>query len=144
MVKTEAVKFLVTEECGRLARWLRLMGYDTAQATMQSLTELYRMAYSQHRIVVTRNSRVSASCLFPVIHLNSPLLEEQLRQLLRELKLELDDIRFFTRCDRCNVPVEEMEKPLVRDLVPPYVYRTQERFFSCPSCQRIYWPATHW
>ena len=138
------MKFLVTDECQRLARWLRLCGYDTAIASTQPLSELYRKAYNEGRIVVTRNQNVKASCLFRVVHLESQRLEDQLRQLVREVPLTIDENSAFTRCDACNVSVEPIEKARVKDRVPPYVFQTQESFHICPSCQRIYWAATHW
>ena len=139
-----AVRFLATQDVGRLARWLRLMGYDTARAEGASLSELYRRAYHEQRIVLTRNRRIGASCVFRVVQLTSPSLEGQLRQVVRELSLAIDDEALFTRCDVCNVPVESIEKRRVKDRVPPYVYQTQETFSTCPSCRRIYWAATHW
>jgi len=140
----QAVKFLVTEECGRLARWLRLMGHDTLLVQRLPFTELYRNAYNEQRIVLTRNRRIGASCLFRVIHLSSPLLEDQLRQVLQELRLPINQEHLFTRCDVCNVPVEPIEKPCVKDRVPPHVYHKQQEFYICPSCHRIYWAASHW
>lgn len=137
-------KFLVTDEAIRLARWLRLAGYDTAIANAKPLSEFYRKAYNERRIVVTRNRHVLAGCLFRVIHLDSEHLEEQLRQLIRQLRLPLDEAKAFTRCDVCNVKLEPIEKGQVQPKVPPYVFRTQEAFHRCPSCQRIYWAATHW
>lgn len=144
MPESAQMKFLATEEVGRLARWLRLMGYDTAAVRAIPLTQLYRKAYNERRIVLTRNHRIGASCLFRVIRLTSPMLEDQLRQLIHELSLAIDDEQLFTRCDRCNVPVEPIEKTNVKDTVPPYVYQKQEEFYTCPSCKRIYWAATHW
>ena len=138
------MKFLVTEECGRLARWLRLMGHDTVRVAGVPLTHLYRKAYNERRIVLTRNRRVGASCLLRVVHLSSPHVEDQLRQVVDELHLVIDGDALFTRCDVCNVPVEPIEKPRVRDRVPPHVYHTQQTFFTCPLCHRIYWAATHW
>ncbi len=139
-----SVRFLVTEECGRLARWLRLMGYDTAIGPTKSLTELYRWAYNEGRIVVTRNRKVGASCLFRVIQLTSTERDAQLRQITQELRLPVHEAQFFSRCDVCNVPVQPIAKTQVKDRVPPYVYTHQEAFHACPSCQRIYWAATHW
>ena len=138
------MKFLVTEECGRLARWLRLMGYDAALGTAQSLSALYRQAYNEGRVVVTRNRRIGASCLFRVVQLGSDELDGQLLQLLRDLQLPREDAGWFTRCDVCNVTLQPIEKPHVKSRVAPYVYDTQQAFYVCPACQRVYWAATHW
>jgi len=137
------MKFLVTEECARLARWLRLMGHDTALLPAQPLSELYRTAYQESRIIVTRNRRARPSRLFRMIQLDGRTLEEQLRQLMREAPLTIDATTVLGRCDRCNVLVEPIDKSLVKSRVPPYVYETQSTFHQCPSCRRIYWSATH-
>lgn len=137
------MNWLVTEECGRLARWLRLCGDDTALMPAQPLSALYRRAHNESRLIVTRNHRVRPGQWFRVIRLTSHQLAEQLRQLMREAGLTLEDERCLSRCDRCNVSVEPIEKPQVTDRVPPYVFRTQESFVACPSCHRIYWSATH-
>lgn len=139
----DRMRFLVTEECGRLARWLRLCGYDTALMPAQPLSALYRRAYNESRLIVTRNHRVRPGQWFRVIRVRSHPLAEQLRQLMREAGLAVGDERRLSRCDRCNTPVEPIERPRVKDRVPPYVFRTQESFVACPSCRRIYWSATH-
>ena len=120
------------------------MGYDTALVRGVPLSELYRTAYREQRTVVTRNSRIGASCLFRVVHVKSDALEQQLTQLMQELDLVVDKEQCFTRCDRCNVSVEPIEKARVKARVPPYVYETQAQFHLCPSCHRVYWAATHW
>jgi len=136
------MRFLVTEESGRLVRWLRLMGYDTVCLATRPLAELYRRAFNEGRVVLTRNHRVKHGSLIRVVYVESGVLEEQLRQLVRELRLSAEEM--FSRCDRCNVPVEPIEKAQAKDRVPPYVFQTQESFHTCPSCRRIYWAATHY
>jgi uncharacterized protein with PIN domain len=137
------VRFLVTDEGVRLARWLRLMGYDAASMAARPLSALYRSAYRDGRIIVTRNRRVRPGRLLRVIQLESQEFEEQLRQVMRACALALGETRMFSRCDACNVPLEPAEKAQVKDRVPPYVFQTQQAFRRCPACQRIYWAATH-
>lgn len=137
-------KFLATEEVGRLAKWLRLMGYDAASMPASSLPPLYARAHNEGRVIVTRNTRIVGGSLVRVIQVRSQQLEGQLRQLMDEGLLRLDDNALFTRCDICNVPVEPIEKAQAKDRVPPHVAHTQQQFWTCPSCRRIYWAATHW
>jgi uncharacterized protein with PIN domain len=138
------MKLLVTDECVRVARWLRLMGYDAALAPARPLARLYRQAYNERRAIVTRNRHVGGGALIRVVQLGHTLLEEQLKQLMRELNLTVDADRAFSRCDRCNVELAPIEKAAVHSRVPPYVHQTQDAFRTCPSCHRIYWAATHW
>lgn len=136
-------KLLVTDECGRLARWLRLMGHDVECMAAQPLSALYRRAYDEGRTIITRNHRVRAGQLLPVVRLSQHELQDQLRHVMKQLGLTTRRAMPFTRCDRCNVPVRSVERALVKELVPPYVFETQRAFRRCPSCRRIYWPATH-
>ena len=138
------VKLLVTDECRRLARWLRLMGYDTALMPARPLPQLYRTAVNEHRVVITRNQCVRPGRLMRVVQLAETALDAQLRQLVQDAGLSPSNPQRFTRCDRCNVPVDTVEKSQVKDRVPPYVYHTQQQFTRCPACGRIYWAATHW
>ena len=139
-----SVRFIVTGESARLARCLRLAGYDAADMPARPLAQLYRRAFNESRVVVTRNRNVRPSQLFRIVQLRDRVLEAQLAQLLGELGLAIDEDNAFSRCDRCNVRVEPVEKTAVREHVPPYVFKTQERFHRCPGCGRIYWAATHW
>jgi len=138
------MKLLVTDESVRLARWLRLLGHDAALMPARPLPELYRQAYHESRVVVTRNRDVKAGRVLRVVQLASEQLDAQLSQVVRELKLPIGAEEVFSRCDRCNVAVEPAEKAAVKDQVPPYVFQTQQAFHRCPSCRRIYWAATHW
>jgi uncharacterized protein with PIN domain len=69
--------------------------------------------------------------------------ERQIHQLVDSLNL---DYRFnpFSLCMECNQPLMERKKAELKELVPPYVFKTQEQFRQCPNCQRIYWRGTHW
>lgn len=137
------MRFLLTGELARLARWLRLMGYDAVSApSTEPLPDLYCRAHDEGRVLLTRNRRIGPSCLFRVVQIASPALEAQLRQLVGELGVS-PARQAFSRCDRCNVAVEPVEKAAVEGRVPAYVYQTQAAFTRCPSCERIYWAATH-
>ena len=137
------IKFFVTDESQRLARWLRLLGYDTVLIGAQPLGELYRRAYEEGRTIVTRNRRVRPSGLFRVAPFHDQDFSSQLRRLVNTLGLRSDSAQPFSRCDRCNVEVMPIKEEAVQHRVPPHVFRTQKTFRACPSCRRIYWAATH-
>jgi len=85
------MKLLVTEESGRLARWLRLLGHDAATGAATPLAALYQRAVNESRVVVTRNGRVQGGRLVRVIRLERQDLEAQLGQVIRELGLAIDE-----------------------------------------------------
>ena len=138
------MKLLVTKDSQRIARWLRLMGHDAMLMPASPLPALYRLAYNERRTIITRDGRVRPGALVRVVHLESGELDAQIRQLWLALPALDEPEAAFSRCDRCNAPVEPVEKAAVQSLVPPYVFQTQPTFHRCPSCQRIYWAATHW
>lgn len=139
---------MVDINVGRLARWLRAMGYDAALFTRQDDSDLVRTALKEGRIVLTKDGgiarrRVATTGQLRLLHLRSDSVPEQLRQVVAAFSLNPTH-HPFSLCLECNRPLEERGKEEVKGLVPPYVFRTQQEFSQCPSCGRIYWQGTHW
>jgi uncharacterized protein with PIN domain len=135
--------FVADAMLGRLAKALRMLGYDVAYDPAVDDASLKLTAVREGRIVLTRDHEVAATSLpIRVVLVESDRPAEQLRQVVDSLGLTADGAA-FSRCLICNVEVLPVEKREVEGLVPPYVYATQDRFARCPSCGRIYWPATH-
>ena len=138
-------RFIADTMLGRLAKWLRILGCDVEYFERIPDSDLAERVEKTGRILLTRDTlivkrrKVRESCFF----VSGDDHGAQLRQVVRHFGIDRV-AGLFTRCVRCNEPLEEVEKPLVEGKVPPYVYRTQERFSACPSCRRIYWKATHW
>ncbi len=137
------LKFAVTEESARLARWLRLMGYDARLLPSANRSAVILCAYNEGRILLTRNWYFPQRPSPRTIHLRSERVEEQIRQLTAELGLGARPEAMFSRCSRCNAEVVPVEKALVKAQVPPYVYQTQEQLYQCPSCRKLFWAGTH-
>lgn len=136
------MKFAADNMLGRLARWLRVIGQDVIYGTHLSGAGLIRAARREERLILTRDRTIGKRYPSKVLLLRSDDFREQLKEVVRALGL--DPLKeAFTRCIDCNAPLEQMEKELARDKVPPFVFETQERFSFCPACQRVYWPATH-
>jgi hypothetical protein len=135
--------FLADRMVGKLARWLRLLGYDTAYWPQLSPEGVIREARRQGRIILTRDSRIlRRKDAPPLVFLEEDRFREQLRQVVGELRLDPVG-RLLTRCSECNVQLQPLTKAEARDRVPEYVWQTQEEFRHCPACHRIYWGATH-
>ncbi len=136
------MKFLADIMLGRLATWLRLWGYDTAYLPDADDPELARIARAEERILLTRDVELTRRRGVRSVLIASEQVEEQLKQLVRELGLTAQEA--FSRCAICNLSLEEATKESVRDDVPPYVFQTMEQFRRCPHCRRVYWRGTHW
>ena len=142
------MKFIVDSNVGKLARWLRLMGYDTRFFDGSDDSHLVAIAQAEGRVILTRDTqimkrRVITGGQLKAIFIQSDEPEAQIHQVIDTLNL---DCRFspFTICLECNQSLVERSKGQVKDLVPPYVFQTQSQFMECPACHRIYWRGTHW
>jgi uncharacterized protein with PIN domain len=135
-------RFLADAMVGKLARWLRILGYDTAYDVRWDDNELARMSRAQGRILLTRDVELSQRQGLRALLVHSQLLEEQLAQVVAECDLALDNP--FTRCPNCNAPLEEAGRFEAQGSVPPYILSTQADYRFCPECDQFYWPGTHW
>ena len=137
------LRFAVDRMLGRLATWLRLLGYDATYGPHLTGPTLLRHARAEQRIVLTRNTRLAQQRATPPLHfVKADTFREQLRDIVTTFGLD-PRARLLTRCCRCNHVLEPVLPAAVADRVPPYVRDTQDRFVRCSACRRVYWPATH-
>lgn len=141
-------KFIVDLNVGKLAKRLRLLGYDALFINGLDDNELVRIALKEGRVLLTKDTGilrrgVAFTAKIKVVLVESENVREQLRQMVKTLHLE-PDFDPFSLCLECNVPLIPREREEVRDLVPPYVFQTQQQYMQCPGCNRIYWRGTHW
>jgi len=144
----DSLKFIVDQNVGRLVKWLRIMGYDTIFFNGSNDSRMIATALAEGRVILTRDTqimrrRVVTKGLLKAILIQSEYPQEQIRQVIETLNLDCLS-RPFTLCLECNQPLVERSKEQVKDLVPPYVFKTQKQYMECPSCHRIYWRGTHW
>ena len=139
------MKFICDDNLGKLAKWLRTLGYDTLFSLDIEDTELVSRALKETRIILSRDTELkrfkSAEKNLFLLSSNQPL--KQLRQVLKEFKLKSDEKSLFTRCLLCNQLLVPISKSEVENKVPPFVFKNQENFIYCSSCNKIYWAGTH-
>ncbi len=147
-MSADSPKFIVDQNVGRLAKWLRLMGFDAVFFEAGDDSRLVSRAVAEGRILLTRDTAIAERRLartgrLRVLTFSSEDPAAQMRQAVEAFQLDrqLDP---FTRCLEDNTPLAPVEKEQVRDRVPPYVFKTQDQFVQCPGCRRIYWKGTHW
>lgn len=141
-------EFIVDNNVGKLAKWLRIMGYDAVLFREKDDGEMIRTALSENRVILTKDSqimkrRLVTSGRLQAIHIEGDDPKGQLRQIVSTLNLDYQ-LRPFSLCLECNQSLVERDRDEMRDLVPPYVFKTQSQYMECPSCHRIYWQGTHW
>lgn len=138
------MKFILTKELGRLAKWLRILGFDTEYFREEKISSLIITALRDNRIIITRNRRLSEKQPAKALYIKSEHIREQIEEVLKALNLRPDERAMFSRCTVCNVELRPMEKEKVKVKVPEYVFKTQNEFYTCLNCKRIYWQGTHW
>lgn len=138
-----APRFLVDAMLGRLARWLRVLGYDAELDATLPDPELVRRAAEEDRVLLTRDRHLLRE-LRPVraleVHGDAPL--DQLRMVVDALGLDVHGER-FTRCLVDNTPLELVNDAETDTLVPPNAREVGGPVRRCPSCGRVYWPGSH-
>lgn len=137
------IKFIADEMLGKLAKWLRTLGYDTLYHRNGDDIIMVQKALEEDRIILTRDTHISEIRLArKVMLIKSSNTWEQLKQVVNELKLDTKS-NLFTRCIVCNELLSATNRESVRAQVPMYVYLTQTEFYTCPSCRKVYWQGTH-
>lgn len=138
------IKFLVDFMCGRLAKWLRICGFDAEYWRLADRDGLLLKSLQEKRLILTRDKRLSKEKAWALFVIESDKLEEQLKQVAAGFNLKINEESLFTRCTVCNAEIQPIEKESVRSMVPPFIYQTHSEFSICPVCKRIYWEGTHW
>lgn len=138
------MKLLLAKELGKLAIWLRILGIDTEYSKADKNSALFLQALREGRIIVTRNHHLAKRTGLSIVLLRKEKVKEQIPEVLKALNLEINKDIMFTRCTICNVLLDKIDKEKAKLSVPEYVFKTQDDFYTCQRCGRIYWQGTHW
>lgn len=137
------MRFAADAMLGRLATWLRLLGYDTFYQADIDDGLLVRLARDENRTILTRDVGVTRRRGVRVLLIRSDDIWCQVRQVLSHFGLHPDLTSLGGRCPRCNQPLHVVEKDEVTGRVPPYIWQSQKEFQECPACRRLFWRGTH-
>ncbi len=142
------MKFIVDNNVGKLAKWLRMMGYDALFFDGEDDWLMLRTALAEDRVILTRDTQIMRTGVvtngrIKAILIQSDEPEQQIRQVVQTLNLDCHS-GLFTVCLECNKSLVPRNQQQVRERVPPYVFQTQSQYMECPACHRIYWRGTHW
>ena len=135
--------FAVDKTMGKLAKWLRILGYDTIYEADGSSHWFYGLL-GKDRILITRTATIHKKfAARKRVFITSDYLTEQLKQVIEDIGISLTDIRPFSRCIHCNLPTIDVSKDEVYNLVPSYIWENHDEFHMCRHCERIYWQGSH-
>lgn len=143
-VPLRELRFALDVHLGRLARLLRMFGFDSLYRNSLQDQELVRLARQEKRIVLTRDrgllKRRSVTHGYLV---RSLVPHDQLGEVVRRFDLHAQ-AHLGSRCVECNVSLQRAPREQVLSRVPPAVGRDYAEFSTCPVCGRVFWRGSHW
>ncbi len=136
-------RFILDNHLGRLAAYLRMLGFDSLYENDYSDEELAALLATEERILLTRDRRLLMRKAVRYGYcLRSLEPQEQLREVVQRFDL-LRWARPFHRCLRCNHLLERVEKNAILDHLEPKTKLYYEEFVRCPACDQVYWQGSH-
>ncbi|HPP67000.1 MAG TPA: Mut7-C RNAse domain-containing protein [bacterium] len=144
MADNRSCRFIADGMLGKLATWLRILGFDTEYFSGSDKYFLLWKAKKEERTILTRDG-----CFFRInqwlcVFIESENIKQQLREIKDKTGIEWDRKKFFSRCNVCNEALEPKNPEDVIEKIPEYVAKTQKNFSYCKICGRIYWQGTHY
>ncbi len=135
--------FAADRTLGKLAKWLRILGFDTT-FELDIPAERFYTQLEKDRIILTLTGTIKKQLRDgKLIFITSNHLDVQLKQVIAEIGVRPADIRPFSRCIHCNVPLVDVGLNEVSGLIPDYIQETHNEFHTCLKCNRIFWPGSH-
>ena len=136
-------RFVADRMLGKLAKWLRVLGYDVVYLKKAAEEEILQNL-QEGRTLLTRNRRArSWHGKGRVFMVNNDDPKIQLCEVVKGLRLAESDSAMFSRCLSCNRPLAAVRREEVREEVPDYIYQRQKEFHRCIDCGKVYWHGSH-
>jgi uncharacterized protein with PIN domain len=138
------MKFIADRTLGKLAKELRMLGYDTLYYRGENGYPLMKLAREEDRMILTRSTR-----LIPkrpedrIVRILEDKPSLQVRELAQKKIISLHEENLFSRCLLCNLPLGEISREEAEGKVPDFIFYQHKEFLRCPQCSRIYWQGSH-
>jgi len=137
------MKFIVDCMLGKLAKWLKILGFDTVYFSKIEDSDLLALGQKEGRVLLSRdNGLIEKSRDIKTLFIGSEDWKPQLKQVLDEFDL-WPEIKPYSRCIECNFELKDLPKRRAKNLVAPFVYERATSFAICPRCGRVFWKGTH-
>lgn len=137
-------RFVVDTHLGKLAVYLRMLGFDTIYRNDWDDTTLAHLSQSEHRILLTRDrGLLKRSVVTHGYHVRATHPEHQVAEVVQRFDL-FRALAPFRRCLRCNGVLTSVTKAAIVDQLPPKIRQYYDEFHRCQGCHRVYWKGTHY
>lgn len=138
-------KFVVDVNLGKLAHFLRMLGFDVLyDRHLESDEELARLSHLENRVLLTRDVELlKRKVVTQGYFVQSHIPQTQIIEILARFKL-VDEIQFCSRCMDCNIPIIPVTKEKVLERIPLKARQFYNEFYLCPNCEKVFWKGTHY
>ena len=136
-------KFICDVHLGKLARYLRMMGFDIYYKNDLLDEKIVKISLKERRAILTKDRGILKRN--EVTHgyfVRNTNVEEQVKEVIKRFYLQ-EEIKEFSRCLECNTELMKIAKEKISGNLPPKVNQSQEEFYKCPECEKLYWKGTH-
>ncbi|MFB3056038.1 MAG: Mut7-C RNAse domain-containing protein [Ignavibacteriaceae bacterium] len=136
-------KFIADVHLGKLARYLRMMGFDVFYKNDFDDDKIVSLSLTEKRAILTRDRGIlKRSKVTHGYWVRTTKINEQVIEVIKRFDLK-NNIKEFSRCIDCNTVLKPISKNEIIDDLPPKVLKSQTDFSRCPACQKNYWKGTH-
>ncbi len=137
-------KFILDVHLGRLAKELRMLGFDTVYSNQHDDEMLSAISNREERIILTRDrGLLKRKIISHGYCVRSKKPQKQITEVIQRFDLT-GTVKPFSRCLLCNEPLRPAVLKKIRNRLPKQVVRSHKRFYECHLCGRIYWQGSHW
>jgi uncharacterized protein with PIN domain len=139
-----SLRFVADAHLGKLARYLRLLGFDCLFYNDAGDRKLVTISVEQGRVLLTRDRDllmhhvITHGCF---VHATET--REQLKVIVQRLQLE-NEYAPFTRCMECNGRLKAVDKSCIEDQLPQRVSDNYNEFWCCDGCEKLFWKGSHY
>jgi uncharacterized protein with PIN domain len=138
------MRFIADRMLGKLAKELRILGYDAIYYRGENAYPLIKLGREEGRVILTRNTK-----LIPkrpddrIVRITEDRPSLQIRELIQKGYISLNEENLFSRCLFCNVLLGKIPREEAEGKVPDFIFYQQKEFSRCPQCLRTYWEGSH-
>ena len=136
-------RFVCDVHLGKLAKNLRMLGFDTAYQNNFSNADIEKIALEENRVLLSRNAAFAKNQHLRSVTITNEDPSIQLKNLIEYFSLK-DDMHPFTICLVCNGRLQKIAKEKNSSQIPYRAVTYFNEFWQCPDCKRIYWKGSHY
>ena len=138
--------FFVDAMLGNIAKKLRLLGYDSEYFSDIDDIKLINVAKKENRIIISKDKELIKKAQkigISSIYITKNEEIEQFLEIITKVNLKIQINGNIARCTKCNSQTESIDKSSIKEKIPQGVFNSNDKFWKCKCCNKLYWEGTH-